>query len=206
MARVWPTTIPRASEPVSTDSYNQMMQEHIEGFNGNINEGQLEFQQIGAIKLAANACNQFATTHCKTNTVEKYPADLLSGWNSVDDMSLSLECKDGTLSGCFSGDIRKYGVALEATATDADPEIDPWRVGIFLDGALIYDSDHLGEEQTALCFPFCESIGAGAHTVEVKVQGHLFTQTHKGPFNPAGTETAAFQFNSRVLWLRNRYR
>ena len=109
MARVWPTTIPRAGEPVTTDSYNQMMMEHLEGFNGNINEGQLEFQQITTTKLAANACKKFATTKCKTDTIEKYPSDLSTGWNLIDDMTLSIECKDGLLSGCFSGDIRKYG-------------------------------------------------------------------------------------------------
>jgi len=205
MARIWPTMVSLSGEPVSTDSYNYVMQEHLEGFNGNINEGQLEHQQIGVVKLVANACNQFATTHCKLNTVEKYPAQLASGWNLVDDMSLSLDCKDGMLSGCFSGDIRKYGPLLEAGAADSDAEIDPWNIGIFLDGALIYDSDSIGEEQTALCFPFCESIGAGVHTVEVMFKGDAFSQTLKGPFGP-GNETAAFQINSRVLWLRNRYR
>jgi hypothetical protein len=202
MARVWPTTIPRAGEPVTTDSYNQMMMEHLEGFNGNINEGQLEFQQITTTKLAANACNKFATTKCKTDTIEKYPSDLSTGWNLIDDMTLSIECKDGLLSGCFSGDIRKYGPAATATPV---VKVDPWRVGIFLDGTMIYDSDHIGEEQTALCFPFCETIGAGTHTVEVKVQVQIFSQTHKGPFNADG-ETAVFQINDRVLWLRNRYR
>jgi hypothetical protein len=203
MARIWPTVTPVADEPVATDPFNEMLMEHLEGFNGTINEAQLDTSMIAFTKLAANACNKFSTTGLISAAAVKGVADIYAEtWNLVDGCTLTLECEDGTLSGAFSGEIYKYGANDNITS---DPRVNQYRVGIFLDGAIIFDTDHINEGQHSVHVPFCEPIGAGPHTVEVKIQGTMLGETVGSPSAGSGTGEI-FRYGPRLLWLRNRYR
>ena len=199
--RLWPSRTPKTDDAVTADGVNPLIAEHLEGINGTLNEGQIPKDAIVVAKMKEFALNRFFSTPLVIQGVESLPEDLVDGWNLVDGMTLAVTARDGMLSGAFSGNIRKYGVGV---GTTTDPNWNPWRVAIFMDGAIIADSDDINEEQPGVMLPFAVPIGAGDYTLEVKVRGLMLSQTIDSPSAGVGNGEI-FRYGDCVLWARNQY-
>ncbi len=133
------------------------------------------------------------------------------GWNRFSDqvadgVYLSLPLYGGKLKGCalvdfefYYGDNDSYGVGSGITGGQWR-----WRVGVFVDSALVAVSGKLPPRRHSLCLPF--AIDAPARRVTVDVRWSANYDGAGSTNNYTYTADTALRSYNHTLWVRNQYR
>lgn len=195
--RLYPWTVLRSNDFLTTEAWAEVCSDPISKANGGISEDNMLAGRVTQAKIAANAATSFGQVRSTSSDIMKV-ADITTGWNLLDSMTITKVCHDGILSGAFCGTIRKYG-GLPGTANS--PIWNWWEVGIFVDGVQVAHTDRIHEEQTQVVVDFLTPIGSGSRVIEARVRGLVPTATTGG-----STSTDVWLAKERLLWVENRYR
>jgi len=195
--RLYPWTVLRSNDFLTTEAWAEVCSDPIAMVNGGITEDNVRAGYVTNAKLDANAATSFDQV-IATGSDTMALADLSTGWNLLDSMTLTKVCQDGMLIGAFCGTIRKFG------GLDSDtkgPRYNWWEVAVFVDGVEIAGTDRIHEEQTQVVVDFMTPVGSGSRVIEVKVRGLMPVETIGG-----SSTTDVWLAKQRLLWVENRYR
>ncbi len=201
--RVYPWVVVEDGETLPVDRWAEVASEAVAPVNGGIGRANLPEGIITQDEIVVGSATTWVQERATTG-VEVGPEDMTPGWNVVDDMSASITCQDGILTGAFCGTVRKYGADNGMSV----PPVNWWEIGIFVDGVEVARTDRIHEEQSQIVVPFLTPIGSGSHTIEARYRGVILFETANAPSSTAAGTAGGeiFRFDERLLWACNRYR
>lgn len=125
-------------------------------------------------ELEVSACNEFNVTYIAGPLTYTHDG-VKRGWYKIPSLIQTFTSPEGMCRGAFSGSIERY--AGSATITSI---FSYYRIGIFLDGILVAETDQIWVIEMGLNLSFAVPIIAGTHTVEVGLKGEIPITTKDG--------------------------
>ena len=174
--RTFPKVYQESNGLIRSDDMNRQVFEHLETINGELDGENLPDNVLVDATTTFDASettvmnrqitqtfNAFKATGITSPVI--YEADQLSkNYSTI--MSIDMTTIGGTLVGCTNMNVYikpYFGGSVIAA------QMSKYRVGVFINGLLVAETDNITEERHSFSLPFCGNSLSGTTTIETKV-------------------------------------
>lgn len=190
MSKYFPSQTYAPAEVIETEALNSEFRSAVSIIN-RLDRENFAKNIIDDVKMVPEACNSFYTDYHEGPFT--YDSQNVSpGWWNVPHLTYTITTAEGIMRGAFSGTIEKY--CHDTGASDYD---NPYRVGIFVDGSLVAETDyifqHIYGHNTAWVVP----VIAGQHVINIAVNMEVRPPTLGGT-NPDDI----MKVHDTLTWIR----
>lgn len=199
--RTFPKVYQEANGLIRSDDMNRQVFEHLGTINGELDGENLPDNVLVAATTTFDASettvvdrqithtfNAFKAT-AVTSTVNYTGFEMRKSYTTL--MTIDMDTTEGTLVGSTNCTI--YAPPYQGSGVSA-VEMTKYRIGVFINGMLVSETDNITEERHSVCLPFSANAVTGSTKIETKVlmlTGYDFA-----------TAPTIFTLKHGFLWVR----
>mgnify|MGYP003664559014 FL=1 len=174
--RTFPKVFQEENGLIISDDMNSQIYNHLETFNGGLDRENLPDDVLVLATTTFDTSETTVLNRQITHTFNAFKAtgitsqttyqgnELSKNYSTI--MSMDIDTVGGTLVGCTNMNVYIkpfFGSGIIANLMSG------YRVGVFIDGLLVAETDNITEERHSFSLPFCGSSLSGTTTLETKV-------------------------------------
>lgn len=187
--KYFPNSAFLATDILDSEQLNKELQAGIQAFN-QLDRENFNHNGIGSTQLAAACCNDYDLDFETGSSVTYTKSDVSRGWFVLPTTQMTITVEEGMLRGGFSGSVTRY--------PDGLGEYIPWKMGLFLDGKLVAETDLIFHICYGVHLQFATPLVAGTYTLQAAFKARVLPATTGG-----STANDCFTLHEWQLWYRN---
>ncbi len=174
--RTFPKVYQEANGLIRSDDMNRQVFEHLETINGELDGENLPDNVLVAATTTFDASETTVVDRQITHTFNAFKATAVTSIVNYTGnqmrksyttlMTIDMDTTEGTLVGATNCTIYAppyQGVGISAV------QMTKYRIGVFVNGLLVSETDNITEERHSVCLPFSANSVTGTTKIETKV-------------------------------------